>query len=349
MKKIYLILALVLSSTLFFTNCGSENKEQENKDSVVVEKKLNSELLLEEIVKNGDLINSDKVPTLIPASEVNAAAEGAFQIIDLRTAKDYADGHIKNAMNIKQNELIDYMKTIDVANYEKIVLVCYTGQIASYSASVLQMMGYTTVYAMKWGMVSWNAKFSEKWISSIGNSLADKLSTEAASKGEKTTLPNFETQKTKSNEILTERASFILNEGFTKGSISLDEVLAAPNDFYLVNYWPAKAFNIGHLAGAVQYTPKESLSTAADLLSLPTNKTIVVYCFTGQHSAFVAAYLRMLGYDAKSLKYGANGFMNKMMQENPDLGHAFTKKEINNFKFETSKYVDEGEPVQGGC
>ena len=47
----------------------------------------------------------------------------------------------------------------------------------------------------------------------------------------------------------------------------------------------------------------------ADLKTLPTNKQVVVYCWTGQTSANLAAYLRVIGYDAKSLTYGANGMI----------------------------------------
>ncbi len=63
----------------------------------------------------------------------------------------------------------------------------------------------------------------------------------------------------------------------------------------------------------MQYTPKESLKLSADLKSLPTDKPIVVYCYTGQTSAYVAAYLRLLGYDARSLMFGANSMMYDIM------------------------------------
>ena len=36
------------------------------------------------------------------------------------------------------------------------------------------------------------------------------------------------------------------------------------------------------------------------------DETVVVYCYSGQTSAYVTAYLKVLGYDAKSLKFGAN-------------------------------------------
>jgi len=49
------------------------------------------------------------------------------------------------------------------------------------------------------------------------------------------------------------------------------------------------------------------MKLAVDLKTLPTNKPIVAYCYTGQNSSFLAAYLRLLGYDVKSLLFGVNG------------------------------------------
>ena len=34
-----------------------------------------------------------------------------------------------------------------------------------------------------------------------------------------------------------------------------------------------------------------------------------MYCYTGQTSANMAAYLRVIGYNAKSLLFGANGMI----------------------------------------
>jgi rhodanese-related sulfurtransferase len=52
---------------------------------------------------------------------------------------------------------------------------------------------------------------------------------------------------------------------------------------------------------------------AADLKTLPTNKPIAVYCYTGQTSAYLSAYLRLLGYDAKSILYGGNAMIYDLM------------------------------------
>jgi rhodanese-related sulfurtransferase len=39
----------------------------------------------------------------------------------------------------------------------------------------------------------------------------------------------------------------------------------------------------------------------------------IIYCYTGQTSAHVAAYLRVLGYDAKSLVFGVNAMAHGTM------------------------------------
>ncbi len=102
------LIVILMPSMMFLTNCngGSEGKTDETVDTVTVADKLNSEILLEEIVKNGDLINSKQVPTMITADKVNEAAEGTIKVIDLRNGKDFSEGHIKGAENIKLSELL---------------------------------------------------------------------------------------------------------------------------------------------------------------------------------------------------------------------------------------------------
>jgi hypothetical protein len=60
---------------------------------------------------------------------------------------------------------------------------------------------------------------------------------------------------------------------------------------------------------------------------LPIDRPIAIYCYTGQNSAFVVAYLRLIGYDAKGLLYGTNSFMNGIMVEEK-IHNAFTEKMI---------------------
>ncbi len=102
--------------------------------------------------------------------------------------------------------------------------------------------------------------------------------------------------------------------GFGKTAIVSQTVLGNKEDYYIINYWPAAEYSDpGHISGAIQYTPRESIALNVDLKTLPTDKTIVVYCYSGQESAQLAPYLRLIGYDAKSLKYGTNGMIYDQM------------------------------------
>ena len=116
----------------------------------------------------------------------------------------------------------------------------------------------------------------------------------------------FETEE----EIFEARYDAVLAEGFGTAAISNGDVYANLDDYYIINYWPNTEYlDPGHIEGAIQYTPSDDLPLDAYLKTLPTDKTVVVYCYTGQNSARVAAYLRIIGYDAKSLKFGANSMI----------------------------------------
>jgi 3-mercaptopyruvate sulfurtransferase SseA len=105
----------------------------------------------------------------------------------------------------------------------------------------------------------------------------------------------------------------MLAAGFKRKSSA--DVFQDPSQFYIVNYFTEAQYlgnegcPPGHIPGATQYTPKSSLHTSEFLNTLPTDEPIVVYCWTGQNSSQVAAWLNILGYDAYSLTFGVNGMV----------------------------------------
>ena len=80
-------------------------------------------------------------------------------------------------------------------------------------------------------------------------------------------------------------------------------------NYYVVNYISESRYNLSHLEGSVWYQPKKSMSTKLDLSTLPKDKKIAIYCYIGHQGGALTAYLRLLGYDAYSLRYGVNSFM----------------------------------------
>jgi rhodanese-related sulfurtransferase len=75
------------------------------------------------------------------------------------------------------------------------------------------------------------------------------------------------------------------------------------NDPYIVSVRSKEHYDLGHIPTAVWMDAK-TLFTAENLATLPTDREIVVYCYTGQTASQVVSALNMLGYDAYNLLFG---------------------------------------------
>ena len=338
MKQITYVYSILVTVLLLFSACNS-NTISDNKIAPKTKSKNFNEFasVVNFMEKNVDFINSKPAPTLIDAKEVNDNL-GNYLVIDIRGNKDYIAGHIDGAQNISLGNLLNFMDNkVSTVNFKKIVLVCKTGQTAAYGTAILRFLGHRNVYSMKYGMTAWNPKFRQ-WHDAIGNKFSKKISYEATPMDQPNQFPVLNTGEMEVYEIIHKRAQVLLDEGFNDVLIKVDKVMENPEAAYIINYWGEEHYNMGHLPGAVQYTPKKTLKINSKLKTIPSDKPVVVYCHTGQHSAFVVAYLRLLGYHAKSMAFGANSFMNKKMVEDPNLGNGFSNKMINNFQLITGKY-----------
>lgn len=301
---------------LFFAACSKDDEETPTPTPVNESEVLATYLESTNSPLGKDYVNTD-MPSIISAEEVHTLnLTGQVYIMDIRSAGDFAIGHIENAVNVTVANALTHIEGVNLSSYTKVAIVCYTGQTAGYVASLLRLMGYDKVFSMKWGMCSWHADFATSWQNAVanGNAYAAQFVSTATDKNAAGSLPTLSTGKTTGQEILEARVNELLAAGFDPAKITNQTVFGSLSNYYIVNYWPAAQYlDPGHIPGASQYTPKESIKLAADLKTLPTNKTIVVYCYTGQTSAFLAAYLRLLGYDAKSLLFGANGMIYDLM------------------------------------
>jgi rhodanese-related sulfurtransferase len=308
MNKLKILAVLFLTFAIVFTSCKKEEPEVINEAEVLIE-------YLESANSPGADYTNTNAPSIISATDLKTAlTAGQAYVIDIRSAADFATGHIDGAHNVALADALTHIESLNMASYTKVAIVCYTGQTAGFVASLAQLLGYDKVFALKWGMASWHSDFAGKWNTNISNTYATQFVTTSTAKGAAGELPVLSTGFETGQEILEARVDEVLTEGFTEASITAATVFGALSNYYIVNYWPAEHYaNPGHIPGAMQYTPKEALKLAADLKTLPTNKTIVVYCYTGQNSANLAAYLRVLGYDAKSLLFGANGMIYDML------------------------------------
>lgn len=310
MSKIKILLLGLIFAMFFMTACNDEEEATPINESQVLTEYLESA----DSPYGKDYVNTD-MPSIISATEVKTLNEtGQVYIIDIRSAADFALGHIENAHNVALADIVTHIEGVDLAPYTKVAVVCYTGQTAGFATSILRLLGYEKAFSMKWGMCSWHADFASRWNNAISNAYAAQFTVTPTDKAAKGSLPVLATGKTTGQEILEARVDAVLTEGFTPASVTNQTVFGNLSGYYIANYWPAAQYaDPGHIPGAIQYTPKETMKLATDLTTLPTDKPIVTYCYTGQTSAFLTAYLRLLGYDAKSLLFGANGMIYDIM------------------------------------
>ena len=88
-----------------------------------------------------------------------------FFVLDIRSASDYAIGHIPGAVNVPFALVAKPENLVDYPTDKPILVICYTGQTASMTTSILNVMGYDA-FALRFGMMSWNASTNMKIYSS---------------------------------------------------------------------------------------------------------------------------------------------------------------------------------------
>ena len=314
---------LVFFGTYLLTGCRSKDHgpQAPAMDSTVAVVDIvvgnDTRLLIKDLAENGDYVNSREFPSLIKASAVMESMDKNIHIIDLRKRDIYAQGHISNSVNKKFEDLPVYFETgIKPFEYDKIILVCDDGQISSYTASLLRLMGYGNVFAMRWGMSSWNRQLADKaWLSGLSAKYEPQLEKVTNEKPVAETMPELNTGLTSGTDIAATRFKSVFAEGTASVLITSDEVFSNPSRYFVINYERKDKYDDAHIPGAVRYKPNATLGFIDEMATIPADKTVVVYCGTGHNSGFVTAYLRLLGYDARTLKYGNNGFMVDWMKK----------------------------------
>jgi rhodanese-related sulfurtransferase len=338
MMKLQVVLILsVLACTLGCTGKKEAKTEEKPVAAAAAPVSVGNEtsLLLKDLETNGDYVNSKEFPSLIKASLVFDNLDKKMLVIDLRPAADFKKGHVKNAVNKKFEDLPAWFESgIKPFEFDKIVLVSEDGQQACYTTCLLRLMGYGNVFAMRWGMSGWNAQFAEEgWLRAVSGKYENKLEITdhpmPAAKG----MPELKTGKPTGEEIGKYRFDEVFKAGISQIMISADEVFANPEKYYIINYERKDKYENGHIPGAVRYKPDGTLGIISEMATIPQDKPVVVYCGTGHNSGFVTAYLRLFGYDARTLSYGNNGFMfDKMVAQKAALSWLpFTKAETHDY------------------
>ena len=80
--------------------------------------------------------------------EINAQSEidlKNYVVIDVRTKKEFDQGHLKNAVNIPHTEIKEKIKSHVVDKNRKIIVYCRSGRRSGIAKDILDQMGYRNV------------------------------------------------------------------------------------------------------------------------------------------------------------------------------------------------------------
>ncbi len=287
MKKLFAL--LIVLSMFFVMGCSEETKKVDEFD--VLSTYLEG--------TDGGYINN-MGSWILGAGVLNANFDySAYTVLDLRSAADFGTMAIPGAINVT----LSNMFTAAEASTKPILVTCYSGQTASFAHTLLRLKGYEA-YVMKFGMSSYDATL-DKWTSNCSDQYAGDLVKTASPTLPSYDFPKLDTGKDKAEDILDERIDVAVAAWGTT-LIGAGTVIASPTNYNIVNYWSESEYTThGHINGAYQVTPG-TLTKAENLSVFDPAGGNVLYCYTGQTAAATCAFLDVVGYEVKDIKFGFN-------------------------------------------
>ena len=321
----------------------------ENPEKVPVQVNLsNTAKILSYIESIGDYPNSLSAPAMISANDLFNNLN-SYVILDIRSNTDYANGHITNSINIGNKQLYHYIDSVKIIDINRqIVIVCNDGQASAYYTCLLRLAGFIDIYSLKYGLASWNVFFATNWLNAIetvgnySNYTNVNFPKPGASALPELSIPG---SMTSNKDIAVYRVKEILKEGFSQSQFARNLNLENQDSSFNICYGierlyiePPLQFGAGHAYGVLWFNsePFHEFRSTKNLQNIPNKFPILIYCTDGQLSACIAAYLRVLGYDAKFLLFGANQLFYYRMLNDPILSsYSFDLSDIMNYPYIT--------------
>jgi rhodanese-related sulfurtransferase len=82
--------------------------------------------------------------------------------VDVRTAEEFAEGHIPGAIHIPHDEMESRFGELIPYKSSKILLICRSGRRSVMAAEVLSKHGFDRLFNLKGGMLEWTGPVERK-------------------------------------------------------------------------------------------------------------------------------------------------------------------------------------------
>lgn len=223
-------------------------------------------------------------------------------ILDIRQPDAYAESHVKGAVNVPFGTTIAE-SLANIPDDVQLYIYCYTGQTASQTTALLNVAGKyaTNVQGGFNNGISATEGYEAYVTTDVAMLPGDTYDVDPDVQAAITAY--FE-------DVATKAGTTFMYNNFSPDS--LNEVIEAElDDYFIYSVRQAADFEAGHVPGAINNPFGAGMEQNFES-QLPTDKKIIVYCYTGQTASQTTAILRLLGYDAYNLSGGfINGWLAK--------------------------------------
>jgi len=97
-------------------------------------------------------LRMSKVKQIVPAEATRRLNHEDAIMVDMRTDKDYRDGHIVNAVHVPPETAADKLQKY---RDRSLIVYCHNGKQSSQLAGKLSKQGFENVSNLKGGILSW--------------------------------------------------------------------------------------------------------------------------------------------------------------------------------------------------
>ena len=103
---------------------------------------------------------AEEAAAIEPQALVERLAWGdqALVVLDVRTAAEFAEGHVPGAQNIPHTELAARIAELDGARARDIVVYCRSGKRAAQALTVLEGAGFKRLFHLQGDYTRWSAE-----------------------------------------------------------------------------------------------------------------------------------------------------------------------------------------------
>jgi len=141
MQKIFFLLIL----TILFSCKGQESKTEASEEKTIETKTEETTQESEPII----VLDVNDYKTQVIGKDI--------QLIDVRTADEYKEGHIDDAINIDYFESDTFAEKFEQFNKdEPLYIYCRSGGRSGKSSKILIELGFSKVYDLKGGYLAWS-------------------------------------------------------------------------------------------------------------------------------------------------------------------------------------------------